>query len=74
MKVFGASEVESVMECIGGGYFAHYLLLQNYRCFSKREDQIEQHIYMPSPLSFTNKKDTHFVDLSEKEKKEEPEA
>ena len=60
------------MSCISKSYFCHYLLMQNYRCFAKRQSRVEQQIYMSTPAVFINNKDTAWTDLSEKEKKEEP--
>ena len=59
------------MGCISSGYFSHYLLLQNYRLFPKRESEIQQHIYISTPATFVNNKDTTWTDLSEHGKKEE---
>lgn len=73
MKLFNGEEIEAVMSCISAGYFSHYLLLQNYRCFEKRQSEEEQHIYVSAPATFTNYKDTPFVDLVvQPEVKEEP--
>ena len=53
-----------MLKCINAGYFSHYLLLQNYRCFEKRKSEIDQHIYNSSVATFDNHKDTPLADLS----------
>ena len=65
MKVFKSTQIEAVFNCLGAGYFSHYLLLQHYRTFNKRESQTEQHIYISTPATFYNNKHTTFEDLSQ---------
>lgn len=74
MKVFNTKDVEAVFNCLRAGYFNHYLLLQHYRTFSKRESQTEQHIYISTPSTVYNCKTTPFEDLSQANKPEEPQA
>jgi hypothetical protein len=49
------------------------LILWHHKNFEKRESQTEQRIFISTPATFSNNKDTTFTDLSENAKKKEEE-